>query len=87
MCTVTLWTGSVSHLPIGPARQPVRIPGNADEICQRTVGYFRNLRIQLDVASWRIADDVLARERALAPVDDADYVFFTPGSPTYALRL
>jgi hypothetical protein len=64
---------------------PYGFQENADEISQRTVGYFRNLRIPLDVASWRAADDVLLRERALARIDDADYVFAGPGSPTYAL--
>ncbi len=64
---------------------PYGFQENADEISQRTVGYFRNLQIPLDVASWRTADDVLPRERALARIDDADYVFAGPGSPTYAL--
>lgn len=64
---------------------PYGFQENADEISQRTVGYFRNLQISLDVASWRTPDDVLARERALARIDDADYVFAGPGSPTYAL--
>ena len=64
---------------------PYGFQENADEISQRTVGYFRNLQIPLDVASWRAADDVLPRERALARIDDADYVFAGPGSPTYAL--
>src|SRR5438105_13448308 len=66
---------------------PYGFQENADEISQRTVGYFRNLRIPLEVASWRTADDVLARERALARIDGADYVFSGPGSPTYALGL
>jgi hypothetical protein len=60
---------------------------NADEISLRTVGYFRNLQISIDVASWRTADDVLARERTLARVAAADYVFAGPGSPTYALGI
>lgn len=60
---------------------------NADEISQRTIGYFGNLRIPLGVASWRTADDVLVREQALARIDSADYVFCGPGSPTYALGL
>jgi hypothetical protein len=64
---------------------PYGFQENADEISLRTVGYFRNLQIPLDVASWRTADDVLPRERALARIDDADYVFAGPGSPTYAL--
>jgi hypothetical protein len=66
---------------------PYGFQENADEISQRTVGYFRNLRIPFDVASWRTADNVLARERALARIADADYVFSGPGSPTYALGL
>ncbi|MGH3606071.1 MAG: CysS/YqeB C-terminal domain-containing protein [Pseudonocardiaceae bacterium] len=64
---------------------PYGFQENADEISLRTVGYFRNLQIPLDVAPWRAADDVLPRERALARIDDADYVFAGPGSPTYAL--
>jgi cyanophycinase-like exopeptidase len=64
---------------------PYGFQENADEISQRTVSYFRNLRITLDVASWRTANDVLPRERALARIDAADYVFSGPGSPTYAL--
>ncbi len=64
---------------------PYGFQENAEEISQRTVGYFRNLQIRLDVASWPAADDVLARERALARINDADLVFAGPGSPTYAL--
>ena len=64
---------------------PYGFQENANEISQRTVSYFRNLQIRLDVVSWRIADDVLRRERALTRIHDADYVFSGPGSPTYAL--
>jgi hypothetical protein len=64
---------------------PYGFQENADEISQRTVGYFRNLQIPFDVASWRTADDALSRERALARIDDADHIFAGPGSPTYAL--
>jgi cyanophycinase-like exopeptidase len=66
---------------------PYGFQENADEISQRAVGYFRNLQIPLHIASWRTADDTLARERALARIDNADYVFAGPGSPTYALRI
>jgi hypothetical protein len=66
---------------------PYGFQENAEEISQRTVGYFRNLQIPLAVASWRTTEDVLPRERALARIDDADYVFSGPGSPTYALRV
>jgi hypothetical protein len=66
---------------------PYGFQENVEEISQRTVSYFRNLRIPLEVASWRTAEDILARERALARIADADYVFAGPGSPTYALRV
>ncbi|MGB8997370.1 MAG: hypothetical protein WCC65_18950 [Pseudonocardiaceae bacterium] len=66
---------------------PYGFQENAEEISLRTVSYFRNLSIALDVVSWRTADDVLRRERALARINDADYVFAGPGSPTYALRV
>ncbi|MBV8540078.1 MAG: hypothetical protein JO364_18465 [Pseudonocardiales bacterium] len=64
---------------------PYGFQENAPEISRRAVGYFQNLQVPLEVVSWRTADDVLARERALARVADADYVFAGPGSPTYAL--
>ncbi|MGH3789053.1 MAG: CysS/YqeB C-terminal domain-containing protein [Pseudonocardiaceae bacterium] len=64
---------------------PYGFQENSDEISRRTVGYFRNLHIPLDVASWPTADDTLRQERALARIDEADYVFAGPGSPTYAL--
>jgi hypothetical protein len=54
---------------------PYRFQENADEISLRTVNYFRNLQIPLDLASRRTADDVLRREQALVRIDDADYVF------------
>ncbi len=66
---------------------PYGFQENADEISQRTAGYFRNLGIALDVASWPTSADILARERALARINDADYVFAGPGSPTYALQV
>lgn len=66
---------------------PYGFQENADEISQRAVGYFRNLRIPLDVAIWRSPEDVLPRERALVRIDEADYIFAGPGSPTYALTV
>jgi len=51
---------------------PYGFSGNADEISLRTVGYFRNLQIPVDVSLWPAADDVLRRERALVRVNDAD---------------
>ncbi|MGH3831139.1 MAG: CysS/YqeB C-terminal domain-containing protein [Pseudonocardiaceae bacterium] len=64
---------------------PYGFQENAREISQRAVGYFRNFQVALDIVSWPTADDVLARERALARINAADYVFAGPGSPTYAL--
>ena len=64
---------------------PYGFQENSDEISRRTVSYFRNLQIPLDVASWPTADDTLRQEHALARIDEADYVFAGPGSPTYAL--
>jgi hypothetical protein len=68
---------------------PYGFQENADDISQRTVAYFgRNLGVGLDVATWRSPEaDALARERALARVREADYVFAGPGSPTYALQV
>ncbi len=64
---------------------PYGFQENADEVSLRAVGYFRNLQIPINVASWRAVDDVLSRERALVRINDADYAFAGPGSPTYAL--
>ncbi|MGH3672844.1 MAG: hypothetical protein ACRDSH_19805, partial [Pseudonocardiaceae bacterium] len=66
---------------------PYGFQENADEISQRAVGYFRNLQIHLDVAAWRSPEEILTRERALARIDAADYIFAGPGSPTYALTV
>lgn len=67
---------------------PYGFQENAHEVSLRATGYFRNLGISLDVASWRSAsDDVLTRERALARAAAADYLFAGPGSPTYALSV
>ena len=61
---------------------------NADDISAKAVEYFRaSVGRPVTVASWRHAEgDAVARERALAAVTDARYVFAGPGSPTYALR-
>lgn len=64
---------------------PYGFQENAREISQRAISYFRNFQVHLDVASWPTAADVLSRERALARMGAADYIFAGPGSPTYAL--
>ncbi|GIH04436.1 hypothetical protein Rhe02_25030 [Rhizocola hellebori] len=61
---------------------------NADEISARTVGYFRqSVGRNVEVVSWRKEPPPgLERERALAALRQANWIFAGPGSPTYALR-
>jgi cyanophycinase-like exopeptidase len=67
---------------------PYGFQENADDISAKAVEYFRtSVGHPITVASWRhAADDAVTRERALAAIADAKYVFAGPGSPTYALR-
>lgn len=66
---------------------PYGFQENADDISTRAQTYFRtSVGHPIDVARWRGAgDDAVVRERALAAIADARYVFAGPGSPTYAL--
>jgi cyanophycinase-like exopeptidase len=65
---------------------PYGFQENADDISARAVQYFRaSVGHPIQVASWRGGDDTVTRERALAAIADARYVFAGPGSPTYAL--
>ncbi|HEU5081920.1 MAG TPA: hypothetical protein VFU14_01160 [Acidimicrobiales bacterium] len=66
---------------------PYGFQENADDISARAQTYFRtSVGHPIDVARWRSAeDDAVVRERALAAIADARYVFAGPGSPTYAL--
>lgn len=61
---------------------------NADDISTRAIGYFKaSVGRAVDVVSWRVAPPPgLERERALAALREAGWVFAGPGSPTYALR-
>ncbi len=62
---------------------------NADQISAKAVGYFeRHLNTDLDVASFKVADDVTPAEveSALRKLRTANYIFAGPGSPTYAVR-
>jgi hypothetical protein len=61
---------------------------NADELTERTLGYFADSVGQpVRTARWRRADEPLVdRERAMALLQQADWAFSGPGSPTYALR-
>ncbi len=66
---------------------PYGFQENADDISARAQEFFRvSVGHPIEVARWRSAgDDTVVRERALAAIADADYVFAGPGSPTYAL--
>jgi cyanophycinase-like exopeptidase len=75
----------------GPAAlldTPYGFQTNAEDISTRAVGYFAaSVGRRIDVVSWRTTlDNVLERERALAALRDARWVFAGPGSPTYTLR-
>jgi hypothetical protein len=61
---------------------------NADDLVEKTVGYFAtSVGATVEVARWRRADAAVAeQERALAQLNGASWVFAGPGSPTYALR-
>lgn len=60
---------------------------NADDLTDKIRAYFRESVGQaLEVARWRRRDEPLTdRERALALIGQAAYVFAGPGSPSYAL--
>jgi cyanophycinase-like exopeptidase len=65
---------------------PYGFQENADDISARAQQFFRaSVGHPIDVATWRSDDDTVTRERALAAIADARYVFAGPGSPTYAL--
>lgn len=66
---------------------PYGFQENASDISTKAQEYFRaSVGHPISVATWRGADDdTVTRERALAAIADAKYVFAGPGSPTYAL--
>ena len=61
---------------------------NADELVSRTRNYFaESLGKDLEVAAWRRTDaPSVEKEKSLALLAQATWVFAGPGSPTYALR-
>jgi cyanophycinase-like exopeptidase len=67
---------------------PYGFQENADDISGRAVGYFeQSVGRTVDVVSWRTPPEPgLPRERVLAALRDAGWLFAGPGSPTYALR-
>ena len=79
---------------VGPDRPavlldtPYGFQTNAEDISTRAVGYFAaSVGRTVSVVSWRSTPPPgLARERAIAAVRDAGWVFAGPGSPTYTMR-
>ena len=67
---------------------PYGFQSNADDISAKAVGYFAaSVGRSVEVVSWRTPPPPgLARERALAALAGASWVFAGPGSPTYTLR-
>jgi cyanophycinase-like exopeptidase len=67
---------------------PYGFQENADDISTRAVRYFaESVGARVSPVSWRVAPDPgLPRDRALARLDEAGWIFAGPGSPTYALR-
>jgi cyanophycinase-like exopeptidase len=66
---------------------PYGFQENADDITEKAVAYFgRNVGRAVTPLPWRERLDSLERDRALAAVRRARWVFAGPGSPTYALR-
>jgi cyanophycinase-like exopeptidase len=67
---------------------PFGFQANADDLTEKILEYFSDsVGERLEVARWRRRDEPVAiRERALALLQKASYVFAGPGSPSYALR-
>jgi cyanophycinase-like exopeptidase len=58
---------------------------NADDLTARTLRYFvESVGRTVEVARWRTSTDP-ERERTLARLSEASWLFAGPGSPTYAL--
>jgi cyanophycinase-like exopeptidase len=67
---------------------PYGFQENADDITEKAIGYFAaSVGRTVSALSWRTPPaSGLDRDRALARLDAAGWVFAGPGSPTYALR-
>jgi cyanophycinase-like exopeptidase len=67
---------------------PYGFQENADDISTKAMAYFAaSVGQQVGTVSWRVTPPPgLARDRALASLDEAGWIFAGPGSPTYALR-
>ena len=66
---------------------PFGFQGNADDIAAKAIEYFKtSVNITTVVASFRSKKiDPLQQEKFFSQLDQADFIFAGPGSPTYAL--
>jgi cyanophycinase-like exopeptidase len=83
-----IFTGVDAERPAVMLDTPYGFQENADDISGRAVGYFdQSVGRKIEVVGWRTPPEPgLPRERALATLRDAGWLFAGPGSPTYALR-
>jgi cyanophycinase-like exopeptidase len=67
---------------------PYGFQGNADDLNERAVAYFRDVASRVvEPLGWRRPDDPVGADRAAAALRRARWAFAGPGSPTYALRV
>ena len=61
---------------------------NADDLSSKYQQYFdESVGQVIEIGQWRRKDDpILERERTLARIQQSDWVFAGPGSPSYALQ-
>ncbi len=78
----------VGDRPAALLDTPYGFQENADDISARAVGYFAtSVGHRVEVVGWRSTPPPgLARERAIAALREAGWIFAGPGSPTYTLR-
>src|SRR5438034_8867498 len=64
---------------------PYGFQENADDITSRAIAYFAaSVGRTISSLSWRTPPTGLARDRALARLDEAGWLFARPGRPPYA---
>lgn len=66
---------------------PFGFQGNAEDIASKAIQYFKtSVNIDCTIASFRSKKiDTLDQEKFFSQLDQADFIFAGPGSPTYAL--
>ena len=65
---------------------PYGFQENADELTTRIRGYFQT-NVGYEIEDVRFRDLESDKETVVSKIDQADWVFSGPGSPTYALRV